>query len=57
MFRQLGNPTWFCPLSAAEMRGTYDIENMTWQQKSDLIQKDPVTCARNFEHIVQLFLQ
>ena len=30
---------------------------MTWQQKSDLIQKDPVTCARNFEHMVQLFIK
>ena len=28
---------------------------MTWQQKSNLIQKDPVTCARNLEHMVQLF--
>ena len=27
---------------------------MTLQQKSDLIQKDPVTCARNFEHMAQL---
>ena len=34
-----------------------EIENMTWQQKSDLIQKDPVTCARNFEHMVQLFIK
>ena len=31
--------------------------NMTWQDKSDLIQKDPVTCARNFEHMVQLFIK
>ena len=30
---------------------------MTWQQKSDLIQKDPVTCARNFEHMVQLLIK
>ena len=22
---------------------------MSWQQNSDLIQKDPVTCVRNFE--------
>ena len=29
---------------------------MTWQKKSELIQKDPVTCARNFEHMVQLFI-
>ena len=33
-----------------------DIKNMTWQQKSNLIQKDPVTCARNFDHMVQLFI-
>jgi len=30
---------------------------MTSQQKSDLIQKDPVTCARNFQHMVQLFIK
>ena len=30
---------------------------MTWQQKSDLIQKDPVTRTRNFEHMVQLFIK
>jgi hypothetical protein len=30
---------------------------MTWEQKSDLIQKDPVTCARNFDHMVQLFIR
>lgn len=29
---------------------------MTWQQKSNLIQRDPITCARNFEHMVQLFI-
>ena len=32
------------------------INETTWQQKSNLIQKDPVTCARNFEHMVQLFI-
>ena len=30
---------------------------MTWQEKSHFIQKDPVTCARNFEHMVQLFIK
>ena len=29
---------------------------MTWEQKSNLIQNDPVTCARKFEHMVQLFI-
>ena len=43
----------------AEKKGYtgYEIENMTWQQKSDLIQKVPVTCGRNFEHMVQLFIK
>ena len=34
----------------------YEIQQMSWEQKSDLIQKDPVTCARNFDHMVQLFI-
>ena len=29
---------------------------MSWQQKSNLIKKDPVTCARNVDHMVQLFI-
>ena len=33
-----------------------EIQQMTWEQKSHLIQKDPVTCARNFDHMVQLFI-
>ena len=33
-----------------------EVTEMTWQKKSELIQKDPVTCARNFEHMVQLFI-
>ena len=39
--------------------GTLDCESeiMTRQQKSDLIQKDPVTCARSFQHMVQLFIK
>ncbi|XP_078383037.1 uncharacterized protein LOC144665645 [Oculina patagonica] len=34
-----------------------EIQGMTWQKKLDLIKSDPVTCARNFEHMVQLFLR
>ena len=33
-----------------------EVEQMTWQKKSGLMQKDPVMCARNFEHMVQLFI-
>lgn len=31
-------------------------ENMSSQQESNLIQKDLVTCARNSDHMVQLFI-
>ena len=34
-----------------------EIKQMTWEEKSNLIQKDPVTCARNFDHMVQLFFR
>ena len=33
-----------------------EVRQMTWQKKCELIRKDPVTCARNFEHMVQLFI-
>ncbi|CAB3977853.1 ATP-dependent DNA helicase PIF1, partial [Paramuricea clavata] len=33
-----------------------EVKQMTWQKKSELIQKDPVTCAQNFEHMVQQFI-
>ena len=33
-----------------------EVKEMTWQKKCELIQKDPVTCARNFEHMVQQFI-
>lgn len=29
-----------------------EIKQMTWGQKSNLIQKDPETCARNSEYMV-----
>ena len=33
-----------------------EVKAWSWQRKSELIQKDPVTCARNFEHMVQVFI-
>ena len=33
-----------------------DIEGLTWQEKTSLIQKDPVRCSRYFDHMVQGFL-
>ncbi|XP_070184330.1 uncharacterized protein [Littorina saxatilis] len=34
-----------------------DLENLTWQEKSQLIQKDPVTCARHFDYRVQVLFR
>ena len=33
-----------------------EIDNVTWQEKTKLVQKDPVTCSRCFDHQVQEFL-
>ena len=33
-----------------------EIDNLTWQEKTKLVQKDPVTCSRYFDHRVQEFL-
>ena len=33
-----------------------EVDVMTWQEKTKLVQKDPVTCSRYFEHRVQEFL-
>ena len=32
------------------------LDAMTWQEKTKLVPKDPVTCSRYFEHRVQEFL-
>ena len=33
-----------------------ELDEMTWQEKTKLVQKDPVTGSRYFEHIIQEFL-
>ena len=33
-----------------------DIEGLTWQEKTKLVQKDPLACSRYFDHRVQEFL-
>ena len=33
-----------------------ELDTMTWQKKTKLVQKDPVRCSRYFEHRVQKFL-
>ena len=34
-----------------------DIEGLTWQEKTKLVQRDPVTCSRYFDNRVQEFLK
>jgi hypothetical protein len=71
MIRQLGIPTFFLTLSAAEsnwpelliaLKHTADEELWTEEQvmnelsleeKHDLIRNDPVTCARYFDHLMK----
>ena len=33
-----------------------EIKGLTWQEKTKLVQRDPVTCSRYFDHRVQEFL-
>ena len=33
-----------------------ELEHLTWQEKTKLVQKDPVTCSRYFDHRVQEFI-
>ena len=73
MIRQLGLPTWFMSLSAADTRWTdliralgilnngkeytdEDINDMTWFEKTKLVQKDPITCTRYFDHRFRMFM-
>ncbi|XP_062577686.1 uncharacterized protein LOC134239531 [Saccostrea cucullata] len=73
MIRQLGLPTWFASLSAADTRWSEllktlaqlnlkksltdeEVDKLTWAEKTDLVQKDPVTCVRFFDHRVHVFI-
>ena len=33
-----------------------ELKDLTWQEKTKLFQKDPVTCSRYFDHRVQEFI-
>ena len=34
-----------------------ELENLNWEEKSKLIQSDPVTCARHFDYQINQFIQ
>ena len=67
MIRQLGCPTFFLTLSAAETKwlellrilkqilddvnlSVEEVLEFQWSERADLIRRDPVTCARYFDH-------
>ena len=68
MLRQLGTPTWFCSFSAADRRwpeiceaickqqGREVPDNMDWTTHCNIINSNPVTACRMFEHRVINFI-
>ena len=73
MIRQLGIPTWFLTLSAADMQwpdviqiiarqyGTTltdeDVKTMSFEAKSKWLRQNPVTAARHFQYRLNTFFQ
>lgn len=73
MVRQLGIPTWFLTLSAADMQWPEviqsiahqygktltadDVKAMSWEDKCKWLRCNPVTAARQFKHRLDLFFK
>ena len=73
MMRQLGLPTWFFTVSAADMQwpdllqtisrqyGTIlsddDVKNLSYQERTRLLRSNPVTAARHFQYRLELLFK
>ena len=73
MIRQLGIPTWFLTLSAADMQwpdviqiiakqyGTTlsddDVKTMSFEDRSRWLRQNPITAARHFHYRLNQFFQ
>ena len=73
MLRQLGTPTWFLTLSAADMQWPEVIQSiarqygqifsddevlaMSWEEKCRWLRSNPVTAARQFQHRLEVFFK
>ena len=71
MIRQLGIPTWFLTLSAADMKwpeviqiiarqyGTIltdeQVSSLSWEEKCSWLRRNPITAARHFQYRLDLF--
>ena len=73
MQRQLGTPTWFFTLSAADMKWpeviqiiarqhgviytNEDVANMSFEERSKWLRQNPVTAARHFQYRLDTFFK
>ena len=73
MLRQLGIPTWFLTLSAADLHwpeiimsigqqygrifSQEDVKTMSWEEKCNWLRSNPVTAARQFQFRLDTFFQ
>ena len=70
MIRQLGTPTWFFTLSAADMKWLQTIAKqygvhytdeqvsvLSFDEKSSWLRRNPVTAARHFQYRLNTFFQ
>ncbi len=73
MVRQLGTPTWFLTLSAADMQWPEviqsiahqygktltadDVAHMPWEEKTMWLRSNPVTAARQFQYRTETFFK
>ena len=73
MIRQLGVPTWFLTLSAADMQWpeiiqsiglqyghnftVEDIQGMSYEEKTSWLRNNPVTVARQFHYRLDIFFE
>ena len=73
MIRQLGVPTWFLTLSAADMKwpdviqtiakqygvtiSDSEVSEMSFDEKSSWLRRNPVTAARHFQYRIDTFFQ
>lgn len=73
MIRQLGTPTWFFTLSAADMKwldmiqiiarqysvsySDEDVQALSYDEKCSWLRRNPVTAARHFQYRLSIFFQ
>ena len=73
MIRQLGTPTWFFTVSAADMKwpemiqtiakqygviySNEDVAALSFEERSNWLRRNPVTAARHFQYRLNIFFK